>query len=311
MSEFQLATAVGFIIFNRPDTTARVFAEIARARPPRLLVVGDGARPDREGEAEKVAAARAVLAQVDWDCEVSTNFSEVNLGCNRRVSSGIDWIFEQVEEAIIVEDDCLPDPSFFRFCEEMLARYRDDQRIGMICGSNFQSGRRRGPASYYFSKYSIIWGWAGWRDRWSESYDVKMAAWPEVRDQGWLADMLGSRQEVRYWGNIFERVYRGEIDTWDYQWFFSNWLQGRMNVVPAVNLISNLGYGADATHTTSAVSRVANLALAQLPFPLKHPPGVFRNQQADHITDQVFFRGSLADRVRQKIRRLTNRLLLR
>lgn len=160
MPEFQLTTPVAFIIFNRPDTTEKVFAEIAKAKPPKLLVIGDGPRVSRQGEAEKVAAARSIIQCVDWDCEVQTNFSDVNLGCKRRVSSGIDWVFEQVEEAIILEDDCLPDPTFFRFCEELLARYRHDQRIGMISGDNFQFGSRRNDDSYYFSKYVHIWGWA-------------------------------------------------------------------------------------------------------------------------------------------------------
>jgi len=311
MSNFRLSTAVASIIFNRPDATARVFAEIARAKPPKLLVVGDGPRSDRAGEADRVAMARDVVTRIDWECEVLTNFSDVNLGCKHRVSSGIDWIFDQVEEAIILEDDCLPDPSFFRFCEEMLEQYRDDKQIGMISGTNFQSGRRHGQASYYFSKYSIIWGWASWRDRWSESYDVKMTNWPEVRDQGWLAELLDSRHEVRYWSNIFERVYRGEIDTWDYQWFFSNWLQRRVNIVPMANLISNLGYGSDATHTTSNESQVANLALEPMSFPLNHPSEVTRNNQADHITDKVFFRGTLTDRARQKLKRIRNKLLSR
>ena len=311
MSEFQLTTAVGFMIFNRPDSTERVFTEIARARPPKLLVVGDGARADRAGETERVASAREIIDRVDWECEVITNFSDVNLGCNKRVSSGIDWIFSQVEEAIILEDDCLPDPSFFRFCQEMLGQYRHDLRVSMICGTNFQSGRRRGEDSYYFSKYSIIWGWASWRNRWNESYDVRIDKWPRIRDEGWLADILGNRHEVRYWENIFERVYQGEIDTWDYQWFFTNWVEGRMSIVPTMNLISNLGYGEDATHTTSEESPVANVALSQMSFPVTHPPGIFRNIEADRITDQVFFRGTIGKRIRQKLRSLLAKFLFR
>ena len=149
MSDFQLKTPVAFIIFNRPDTTERVFAEIVKAKPPKLLVVGDGPRANREGDAAKVAAARAITKRVDWPCEVLTNFSEVNLGCKVRVSSGLDWVFEQVPEAIILEDDCLPHQTFFRFCEELLERYRDDQRIGMISGDNFQFGHTINDDSYF------------------------------------------------------------------------------------------------------------------------------------------------------------------
>ena len=302
MSEFKLTTAVAFIIFNRPDTTELVFAEIAKAKPPKLLVVGDGPRADRPGEAERVAAARAIIKRVDWDCEVLTNFSEVNLGCRRRVSSGLDWVFEQVEEAIILEDDCLPDPTFFRFCQEMLVRYRHDQRIGMVSCTNTQFGQRRNDYSYYFSKYSFIWGWASWRDRWAGSYDVTMAKWPIVRDEGWLTDMVINASEVEYWQYIFDLTYRGDIDTWDYQWFFANWLEGRASIVPTENLISNIGHGEYATHTTQGNSHLANMTRSKMTFPLNHPPGIFKDIQADQFTDLVYFKSISPARSRQAIR---------
>jgi hypothetical protein len=300
VSDFKLTTAVAFIIFNRPDTAARVFAEIAKVKPPKLLVVGDGPRSNRAGEADKVAVTRAILARVDWDCEVLTNFSEVNLGCKKRVSSGIDWIFEQVEEAIILEDDCLPDPSFFRYCQEMLERYRDDKRVGTISGDNFQFGRSYGSDSYYFSKYVHVWGWASWRDRWQDSYDVAMGNWPRVRDGGRLADMVGDAREAVYWKKIFERVHQGQIDTWDYQWVFANWLSGRASVLPSVNLISNIGFDQNATHTTGE-SELANMAVKPMQFPLVHPVGFFRNMRADHFSEEKCFRVPLWKRVRGKL----------
>lgn len=300
MSDWQLKTPVAFIIFNRPDATERVFAEIAKAQPPKLLVVADGPRENRVGEAEKCAATRAIIDRVDWDCEVLANFSEVNLGCKRRVSSGIDWVFKQVEEAIILEDDCVPDPTFFRYCQELLERYRHDQRIGMISGNNFQFGRRRNDDSYYFSKYVHIWGWATWRDRWTGSYDVSMAKWPRIRDEGWLTDMVGNEREAIFWNKIFERVHRGEIDTWDYQWVLANWLEGRSTVLPATNLISNIGFDANATHTTGD-SELANLASEPVIFPLKHPVGVIRNMQADAYSEKKCFQIPLAKRIRNKL----------
>lgn len=300
MKLFELRTPVAFIIFNRPDTTARVFAEIAKAKPPKLLIVGDGPRLNRQGEAEKVAAARAIVQRVDWECEVLTNFSEVNLGCKKRVSSGIDWVFEQTEEAIILEDDCLPDPSFFRFCQEMLDRYRHDHRIGMISGDNFQSGRRFVEDSYYFSKYVHIWGWATWRDRWAGSYDVNMEKWPTIRDEGRLADLVGDTREAAYWGNIFEKTYRGKINTWDYQWVFANWIEGRLNILPALNLISNIGFGENATHTTAA-SHLANLPTTPMDSTLIHPIGIFRSIQADQASQEEIFQSSFFAKIRKKI----------
>lgn len=299
MSRFILTTPVAFIIFNRPDTTSRVFAEIAKAKPTKLLVVGDGPRANRRGEAELVSVTRAILKQVDWDCEVLMNFSDVNLGCKKRVSSGIDWIFEQVDEAIILEDDCLPDATFFRYCQEMLALYREDKRIGMISGDNFQFGRRHGADSYYLSKYVHIWGWATWRDRWAGCYDVDISDWPRVRDEGRLIDLVGSSGEAKYWGKIFDRVFRGEIDTWDYQWIFATWLQGRLNIIPAVNLISNIGFGSNATHTTGG-GELANMPVESIAFPLIHPLGSSRNVRADHFSDQMCFRVSAWRRIRRK-----------
>lgn len=300
MPEFQLRTPVAFIIFNRPDTTERVFAEIAKAKPPKLLVVADGPRADRDGEAEKAATTRAIIDRVDWDCEVLTNYSDINLGCKRRVSSGIDWVFEQVEEAIILEDDCLPHPSFFRFCEELLMRYRHDQRISQINGVNFQSGYRINDDSYYFSKNSHIWGWASWRDRWQNDYDVEMKRWPRIRDQGRMADWFYSPAEKTSWTNIFEKVYQGEVDTWDYQWSFAVLLHGRLSILPNVNLISNIGFGPDATHTIVA-GALSNLQVDEMHFPLNHPEGIF----ASHALDRRFFKEfsmpSLPRRVKNKL----------
>ncbi|MDV7199725.1 hypothetical protein RYZ18_00125 [Roseovarius sp. 10] len=299
MSDWQLKTPVALIIFNRPDATERVFSAIASARPPKLLVIADGPRGDRVQEAEKCALTRAIIDRVDWDCEVLTNFSDKNLGCKVRVSSGIDWVFDQVEEAIILEDDCLPHPTFFRYCQELLVRYRHDQRIGLISGDNFQFGRRRNDDSYYFSKYVHIWGWATWRDRWVANYDVAMSNWPRIRDGGWLSDIFDHGREAFFWHNIFERVYRGEIDTWDYQWVFANWLQGRLTVLPTVNLVTNIGFDANATHTTGR-SELANLPVQAITFPLAHPVGIIRDRRADAFSKRKCFQVPLMKRIQNK-----------
>lgn len=283
MTSFTLTTPVAFIVFNRPDTTAKVFNEIAKARPTKLLVVADGPRANRAGEAERVAATRAIVEKVDWPCEVLCNFSDINLGCKARVASGLDWVFEQVPEAIILEDDCLPDPSFFRFCQELLAHYRQDKRVGMISGDNFQFERWQSSDSYYFSKYMHIWGWATWRDRWQETYDVNMTSWPTVRDEGRLKALLDNRQEAKFWTTIFNKVYSGKIDTWDYQWAYANWVHNCVAILPTVNLISNVGFGADATHTVHA-SDLANLSTSSLRFPLQHPSELIKNKMADEYT---------------------------
>jgi hypothetical protein len=292
MSESRLNTPVALIIFNRPDTTERVFEQIAKARPRKLLVVGDGPRPAKAGEAEKVAQARAIVEKVDWDCEVITDFATENLGCRRRVSTGIDWVFQMVERAIILEDDCVPSPSFFRYCEDLLERYADEERVFSISGDNFLNRRYPENHSYYFSRYPHPWGWASWRRAWKH-YDVTMSAWPGLRDSGWLARQFGTENEVRYWSRIFDAVHAGAIDTWDYQLFFAAWQREALIAVPAVNLISNIGFGLDATHTKFKETG-ADMAIGQLDFPLRHPAEVSRDIRADRATnDRMFARPPL------------------
>ena len=283
-----MRTPVAFLIFNRPDVTASVFAEIARARPPKLLVVADGPRADRPGEREACAAARAVVGRVDWDCEVLTNFAEANMGCRARVSSGITWVFEQVEEAILLEDDCLPHPSFFPFCEELLARFRDDERVMAVSGDNFQLGRRRTPDSYYFSRYAHIWGWATWRRAWRH-YDVGIERWAELRDSPWLRETLGDAEAAEYWGHVFDETYAGRVNTWDYQWLFAVWARGGVAALPEVNLVSNIGWGGGATHTSAATSNISNLPAEAMRYPLRHPRGVGPHAEADRFTFERAF----------------------
>lgn len=319
-----LRTPVAFIIFNRPDQTARVFAEIAKARPAKLLVVADGPRPDHPGEREACLAARSVLDQIQWPCEVLTNFAESNLGCKRRVSSGLDWVFEQVEEAIILEDDCLPHETFFPFCAQLLEKFRDDERVGMICGSNFQRGKRRSPHSYFFGLHVAVWGWASWRRVW-RNYDVEMRHWSQFRDTSWLADLLVNPVAVKYWQATFEGAFRGEHDTWDWQLFFSWWSQNMLAVIPDRNLVSNIGFGSGATRTRDALPSMANLKVKAMDFPLSNPPNVSLNREADDysfrqiypwiVENQNYYwqlrhkvSASLPDPVRQKVRKFRSKL---
>jgi hypothetical protein len=295
-----LNTPVAFIIFNRPDFAGRVFAEIAKAKPKKLLVIADGARLNKVGEVEKVLSTRAILNRVNWDCEVLTNFSDVNLGCKVRVSSGIDWVFEQVPEAIILEDDCLPSNSFFQFCDEMIDRYRDEKSIGMIGGVNFQPPNARSTSDYYFSKYTHIWGWATWADRWVGTYDVDMKGWSKVKANKLLKSTFSSIGELKYWENIFDRVNNNQIDTWDYQLVFANWRSNRLNILPSVNLISNIGFGGDATHT-KGYSELANMPICELAFPLRHPEKIKVNVVADQYTDRLCFRRSFYKRLIGKL----------
>lgn len=270
MSDFNLVTPIVFIIFNRPNVTEKVFNEIAKAKPAKLLVIADGARASHHGEDDLVSKARSIIERVDWKCEVLKNYSDVNLGCKRRVSSGLDWVFDQVSEAIILEDDCLPTQSFFQYCQELLIHYRDDERIGMISGDNFQFGHSVNNDSYYFSRNNHIWGWATWRNRWQHDYDVDMKMWPMVKNKKLFKGMFGTSAEDYYFSEIFDRVYAGKVDTWDYQWLFASRLNGRVSIMPNINLISNIGFGPAATHTNYE-SIFSKITTQEMNFPMTHP----------------------------------------
>jgi hypothetical protein len=271
---------VALFVFNRPAFTAQVLDAIARARPARLLVVGDGPRPDHPDDPELVRATRATLERVDWPCEVSTCFSEHNLGCGERVASGLDWVFANVDEAILLEDDCLPEPSFFRYCEELLDRYRDDERVHMISGCNVLEPGRSGPDSYYFSRCYHIWGWATWSRAWRH-YDFEMRRWPELRETDWVERHLRNERGGEIARVLFDGTYSGRIKQWDFQWVLAGWIRDALSATPSVNLVRNIGFGEAATHLRDPNHPNANLTTSPMPFPLRHPPDVVVLEEAD------------------------------
>lgn len=295
-----------FLVFNRPAPTAQVFAAIRAARPPRLYVAADGARSNRPGEEQRCEQTRRVATAVDWPCEVKTLFREKNLGCKQAVSQALDWYFECEEEGVVLEDDCVPDPSFFRYCDELLEYHRNDDRVALISGDNFQFGRAYGDSSYYFSRYVHIWGWASWRRMWRH-YDRDMKAWPAFRDGGGLQRIFGTRsREIKYWRRVFDAVHRGEIDTWDYQVNFAVWAQRMLTILPQKNLVKNIGFGTDATHTT-ARSKFADMLAEQLGFPLRHPTSYENCVAADDYTAAEMFLRPFSARVIDKLKSIWQR----
>jgi hypothetical protein len=292
---------VALFVFNRPETTARVIEAIRAAAPPLLLVVADGPRPGVPADETACREVRALVDRADWSCRVRTNYADANLGCRDRLASGIDWVFDEVPEAILLEDDTLPDPTFFRFADELLGRYREDDRVMCISGDNFQGGRRRGSASYYFSRYSHIWGWATWRAAWAR-YDRDLTRWPHLRADGWLANILRDPADIKYWTDVFDRVARGDFDTWDYQWLFTCWAEGGLTVLPNQNLVTNIGFASSATHT-SGDSPLAELPTEPMEFPLVHPEHMTAHAEADAFTGRTVFRARPRRRVAHRVAR--------
>ncbi len=293
-----LSVPVALFIFRRPQTTKRVLAAIAQAKPRILFVVADG--PRTEQEARLCADTRAVIQNIDWDCKVITNYSDTNLGLKQRVPSGLDWVFEQVEEAIILEDDCVPDPTFFPFCSELLEKYANNPQVMMISGQSFSHDPT--PYSYYFSRFPFIWGWATWRRAW-RNYDGTMSKWGELRDTDWLHTILEDDAIAQHWQSLLDMMVTNDIDAWGYRWIFSCWLHDGLTVLPSKNLVSNIGFGRDAIHTKDSHSKLANITTAEMSFPLQHPP-VVHDIAADQDTFQqlrILEQRSLSSRVYAKL----------
>ena len=283
MKQDPLTTPILLLVFNRPETTKRVLAEVRKAKPTHLYVAADGPRQNVARENERCEAARAAATAIDWPCEVQTLFREKNLGCRSAVNSGLDWFFSKEEEGIILEDDCLPDPSFFRFAGELLARYRADDRVAMISGTNYLLDKLQIDSSYCFSRYFSVWGWSSWRRVW-ETHDKSMKQWQAVRSTNWLGRLYRQGFMQRHMKKTFDLASSGAIDTWDIQFAFSCLLGGRVAVVPRVNLISNIGF--TGTHT-SGDRRNNDLPRFSLSDePMSHPSAV----QPDPRYDDVFFR---------------------
>jgi hypothetical protein len=314
-----LETPVAFIIFNRRDTTEKVFAEIAKAKPRKLFVIADGPRSDKPGDAEKCSAARDVIARVDWDCEVMKNYSDVNLGCGHRPASGINWVFEHVEDAIILEDDCVPHPSFFPFCAELLEKYRQDTRVMHIGGSYFLNNPIPASYSYYFSVFNIAnGGWATWRRAW-RYFDLQCKLWPILKDTRWLSHLEDDDRARRFWAREFETAHRekGDVSYWDHQWTFACWANSGLSILPKKNLTSNIGFHEDATHTFDPNDLRAHFPTEEMEFPLKHPPSVLQSRADDRLAlNQVILPGmyqrlSFRRRLLRKCLILTLKLLRR
>lgn len=280
-------TPLLLIAWRRPHTLRQVIDAIRPVAPSRLFVACDGPNPDRPGEVEKVAATRAVIEhEIDWPCQIEKLYSDVNQGCRLGVSRAITWFFVQVEEGIILEDDCVPHPDFFPYCNTLLERYRHDTRVWCISGNNFQNGKWRGDGSYYFSRYNHCWGWASWRRCW-QHYDVDLSQWPALRDSGLLNTIFEDPLERNYWRRIWQRlVDESKPDTWDYQWTFTCLANGGLTALSNRNLVNNVGFGEDATHTTG---NAINTRVSEGVDPNHHPSFLLRDALADRCTyNQVY-----------------------
>lgn len=284
-----LDTPVAYFVFNRPLLTEKTFSVLRAQKIPKLFIVADGPRLDHSSDAENCAAVRSIVLNVDWPCDVHYNFSDVNLGLKKRISTGLDWVFSHEEKAIILEDDCLAHSDFFRFCNELLLKYAKDERISVITGNNFQGGVVRGSASYYFSRYPHCWGWATWRRAW-RNYDQDLLFWPRWKKSEEWNQVIPDQIERHYWGRIFDGVYGGEFNSWAYPWLASIWYRGGLTATPNSNLVMNIGFGEDATHTKFNTDMRDQVPLNSM-GEISHPLIVERDLNADRFVFDGHFGG--------------------
>ena len=296
--EKELETAVLFVTYTRLDTTKRVFESIRKAKPKRLYISSNmGVGEEEKG---RVSEVRLYLEEnIDWECQVQKLYRTECLSVKDSISGAIDWFFSCEEMGIILEDDCLPSQSFFWFCEDLLNKYKSDMRVGQISGDNFQKGIKRGDGDYYFSTYNHIWGWASWANRW-ENYDASLNSFENTK---FIGEIFDKKSTLDYWSNIFKRVKKGNINTWDYQWTFSLWRKQQLTVLPNTNLIENIGFGSEAVHTTEK-TEFSNLQAFEIES-INHPKCVERNLEADEFTTEHMFKNQLfITRVISKVGRL-------
>ncbi len=285
------------LIFNRPDVTQRTFNSIKAVNPKFLFVAADGPRPGRADDTINCKLTKAIIDQVDWDCEVKTLYREENLGCGFAVCSAISWFFEQVEEGIVLEDDCLPEISFFPFCSELLSRYKEDESVYIISGTNMQNGIIRGDASYFFSNYPITWGWASWRRAWNK-FSYNIPDFEKSFNSGDLDHAFQSKREKSYWKTKVKQSETEKKNIWDYQWWFAIWKNGGIAITPNVNLVLNLGFRNTGAHSfLYDTIREPSITFPVL-FPLIHPKNKIINRKADLFTYKNVYSHSLSRFIR-------------
>lgn len=291
-----------FIVFNRPDTTQKVFNRIREAKPQKLYIAADGARIGNANDEVNCKKVREIVGNIDWECEVHKDFSDINLGCCKRPSSAIDWIFEHEDRAIILEDDCYPSLSFFGYCSGLLERYSADYRIMHISGTRYIKDLQLNDDSYFFSRYQRPWGWATWRRAWQQ-FDIAMKDFPKYKEKKYF-EYLFDDYESDYWKSLFDRTAASK-SIWDYQWQFSIFFNNGLCIVPQKNLVSNLGDNV-GTHLEGPVEYF-NQEIDENFIISKHPDVIIRNIKYDHIRfHRLHGKKKLYKRIQNKVLRVLN-----
>jgi hypothetical protein len=294
MSNFN--TPILFIIFNRPHQSKISFERIRSIKPKYLFIAADGPRSGNQDDEVKCKEVREViLSMIDWDCEVKTLFRIENFGCRFAPPYAISWFFDNVEQGIIIEDDCLLDISFFRYCEEMLEYYKNEEKIMHIGAQSFL--KSMGQDQYYFANTPFIWGWATWKRAWTK-YDINISDWPQLKKNPQFLIYKMNREVISHWEKNFDAVYNyskessisSDANTWDYQWTYCLFKNEGLAIFPNKNLVSNIGFGPDATHTVEKNSRDVERPTFPITFPLKFKKGYKKINKANYFMEKENWR---------------------
>jgi len=293
------------IIFNRPDKTKILYESLRYYKPSKLLIISDGPRSQFINEKEKVIQSRQIFEKIDWKCEVLFNISETNLGCRERIISGLNWVFDKVDKAIILEDDCIPTDEFFIYMETLLEKYQNNKKISSVCGTNFLADTYDVKDSYLYSKYCNVWGWGTWKDRWFK-IDAKLKNLDKIKENRFLKKYLGSFRAYFYWHWLLDRVKNKKLNSWAYIWNFTNFTNENLSIIPSSNLISNIGIGKNSSNTRSLPYKYieAKKIKNRFSLPLKYPQNVTVDLKHDLKVEDTIFSKSIYNRFLWIIRKL-------
>lgn len=292
-------TPVLLIIFNRKDNTQKVFDQIKKVKPKHFFIAADGPRTNRPDDAQKCAETRQIIEQIDWECELKTLFRDENRGCGYGPAEAITWFFEHVEEGIILEDDCWAETSFFMFCEVLLQKFRYEEKVAMICGTNPLIKWNRNSNSYIFSKIGFNWGWATWKRAW-KNFDYDSASWKEISAKNRVRDFLQNKNYYNHFSREFDDTFKVvRNDVWDFQWLYCRFHHGYYSIVPNVNLVKNIGFNDDATHTFYENDLLSNISTRNIRIPLKDS-----SIKIDRLFDWVIFERYFNSQKRNLIKKI-------
>lgn len=297
-----------FLTFNRPRQTRLALERILLAGPSKIYVHSDGPRAHIAGEAEKVEEVRTIIrTQIGDRVPVLTLFRSENMGLRAGVFDALNWFFDREPQGIVLEDDCVPDLTFFPFCAEILQRYADDEQVMHIGGSNLAEAHTAGlGTSFVFSRFTFVWGWASWRRAW-QKMSLQLDGLDEFEQSGAIQNYLRNPMAQAYMLDKFRVTRSGKNNSWAYAWFYSVLKNKGLCVVPTLNLVQNVGIGSeDATHTTRSNDR-AQLRARTLAFPLVFP----EHREPDPLLEQQFFYHSQKSRFRLRLWYVLQRFGLR